>query len=95
MRQTSYRLTSTRDAFDAEPPPARAADRKTWHSDMPREFDGIPGLRNSQALRDWARATADLDRAKQRNSPADTIAELSRDVARAYARLQALSARHR
>jgi hypothetical protein len=52
-------------------------------------------LRNSQALRDWTRATADLDRAKQRHSPPETITELSRDVARAYARLQALSARHR
>ncbi|HET9187289.1 MAG TPA: hypothetical protein VFN80_05005 [Acidothermaceae bacterium] len=94
MRQTSYRVTSTRDAFDAELP-GRAADRKATRTDMPREFDGIPGLRNSQALRDWARATADLDRAKQWQSPPDTIAELSRDVARAYARLQALSARHR
>ena len=62
---------------------------------MPPEFDGIPGLRNSQALRDWARATADLDRAKQLRSSPATIADLSRDVARAYARLQALSARRR
>lgn len=69
--------------------------RQFSRREIPPEFDGVPGLRNSQALRDWARATADLDRAKQRQSPAATISELSRDVARAYARLQALSARRR
>jgi hypothetical protein len=92
MRQTSYRLTGTCTEFSGEPP--QAADRLR-RPDMPREFDGIPGLRNSQALRDWARATADLDRAKQQHASAETVAELSRDVARAYARLQALSARRR
>jgi hypothetical protein len=87
MTHTSHRLV--------EPVPPRAPGSRFTAPALPREFDGIPGLRNSQALRDWTRATADLDRAKQRHSPPETITELSRDVARAYARLQALSARHR
>lgn len=93
MSRSSHQLSSTPDAFHAESP--GRADRKTSRADIPREFDGIPGLRNSQALRDWARATADLDRAQQRHASPELISELSRDVARAYARLQALSARHR
>ena len=62
---------------------------------IPREVEGIPGLRNSQALRDWTRATADLDRANHLHASPETIAELNRAVARAYARLRALSARRR
>jgi len=87
MTHTSHRLI--------ESVPPQAAGSRFTAPRLPREFDGIPGLRNSQALRDWARASADLDRAKKRNSPPETIAELTRDVTRAYARLQALSARHR
>jgi hypothetical protein len=62
---------------------------------IPREFEGIPGIRNSQALRDWIRATGDLDRANHLHAAPETIAELHRAVVRAYARLQALSARRR
>lgn len=87
MTQPSHQL------FDALPPPEPG--RRTTAPRIPSEFDGVPGLRNSQALRDWSRATADLDRVKLLHAPPETITELSRAVARAYARLRALSARRR
>jgi hypothetical protein len=87
MTQSSHQL------FDAPPPPEPS--RRITAPRIPREFEGIPGLRNSQALRDWTRATEDLDRAKLLQAPPETITELSRAVARAYARLRALSARRR
>ncbi len=87
MTQMSHRL--------AELEQPQVAARSVAQPGIPREFDGIPGLRNSQALRDWARATADLDRAKQLHAAPETVTELSRTVARAYARLQALSVRPR
>lgn len=87
MTQQSHQL------FDALSPPHPG--RRITAPRIPREFEGIPGLRNSQALRDWTRATEDLDRAKLLHAPPETITELSRAVARAYARLRALSARRR
>jgi hypothetical protein len=77
-----------------KPETPRAA-RSQPAPEIPREFEGIPGLRNSQALRDWTRATADLDRAKHLQAAPETITELSRAVARAYARLRELSTRRR
>jgi hypothetical protein len=71
------------------------AARSQLGPEIPREFEGIPGLRNSQALRDWTRATADLDRAKLLHAPPETITKLSRAVAHAYARLRELSTRRR
>jgi hypothetical protein len=95
MTQTSYRFAPAGGRGNFDQAPLDASHRKLSRPNLPREFDGVPGLRNSQALRDWGRATADLERAKQRDASAETLNELTRDVARAYARLLALSARHR
>ena len=60
-----------------------------------RQFDGVPGLRNSQALHDWARATGDLEQAVADGVAPAVIAELREVVERAYHRVQALSVRRR
>jgi hypothetical protein len=48
------------------------------------------GVENSQALRDWLRATSDLRAAESGGASAETVAELTAVVDRAQARVRSL-----